>query len=189
MDSRPPSVPIASPPDAQHAAAELDSALRDAGLPVTSVDQQRDREADFVRLGPLSPADASHLAGLVRAGTKHTLKAARALRDIVDAYRLDLPGLRFRHGRIVLGGISLPDAERLARLLGAPVPAGRLTHGAPPPETARVRERLGSAFASATGGRALDVRVRREEPGTDPMLELGSIDAGTARRLVAALRF
>lgn len=106
-----------------------------------------------------------------------------------DAYRLDLPGLRFQHGRIVLGDVSLPAAERFARMLGAPMPTDYLTSGSPPLEAARVRERLRSSFASATGGRALDVRVRHEAAGAAPVLELGSIDAGSARRLVAALRF
>ncbi|MFB7914761.1 hypothetical protein [Streptomyces sp. NPDC056061] len=39
------------------------------------------------------------------------------------------------------------------------------------------------------GGRPLDVQVRHEGPDAEPVLELGAIDARTARRLVAALRF
>ncbi|MEU3654384.1 hypothetical protein AB0E67_16430 [Streptomyces sp. NPDC032161] len=197
MDSRlPTNAPTGAPtdapaalPDAGHAAAELDSALRDAGLLDVSVDQHPDPQPDFVHLGPLSPAEANRLARLIRASTKRTLKAARALRDIVDAYRLDLPGLRFRHGRIVLGGISLPDAERFARLLGAPVPPDARTPRSASLKAALVGERLRNAFASATGGGSLDIRVRHEATGTAPVLELGSIDARTARRLVAALRF
>lgn len=45
---------------------------------------------------------------------------------------------------------------------------------------------LGHVFPEATGGGALSVSVREEAPG---LLDLGAIDARTARRLVRALRF
>ncbi|MFD3909262.1 hypothetical protein ACFXOL_35770, partial [Streptomyces californicus] len=78
------------------------------------------------------------------------------------------------------------DAARLARVLGAvPPPAAR-----PAPlagaDAAFVGALLGHVFPEATGGGALSVSVREEAPG---LLDLGAIDARTARRLVRALRF
>ncbi|MEV5198372.1 hypothetical protein [Streptomyces sp. NPDC053720] len=127
------------------------------------------------------------MARLVRAGTKRTLRAARALREIVDAYRLDLPGIQVRGGRIALGSTSPATVERLARLLGAVPPAP----DAPAPDPAHAGERLRLAFAAATGGDALDVHVQEAEaaPDVEPVLVLDFIDVATARRLVAALPF
>ncbi|MBK0376361.1 hypothetical protein I3215_26360 [Streptomyces sp. RB110-1] len=66
-----------------------------------------------------------------------------------------------------------------------PPPAAR---PAPPAGTdaAFVGALLGHVFPEATGGGALSVSVREEAPG---LLDLGAIDARTARRLVRALRF
>ncbi|WP_326742040.1 hypothetical protein [Streptomyces sp. NBC_01768] len=127
----------------------------------------------------------------MRTGTKRTLKAARTLRDIVDAYRLDLPGIQVRDGRIALGSASPATAERLARLLGA-TPPDPDALAAAPLDADRVGERLRLAFA-ATGGDALDVHVQEAEaapaPDVEPVPALGSIDVTAARRLVAAPRF
>ncbi|MFJ2268684.1 hypothetical protein ACIOHO_20345 [Streptomyces sp. NPDC087849] len=108
-------------PSSRHAAAELGSALREAGIRVPLARHCAEPQPGRVELGPLSPGEASQLARLVRTGAKRTLKAARALRDIVDAYRLDLPGIQVRDGHIALGSTSPATAERLARLLGCPV--------------------------------------------------------------------
>ncbi|MCX4866441.1 hypothetical protein OHU11_25285 [Streptomyces sp. NBC_00257] len=128
----------------------------------------------------------------MRTGTKRTLKAARTLRDIVDAYRLDLPGIQARDGRIALGSASPATAERLARLLGA-TPPDPDALAAAPLDADRVGERLRLAFAAATGGDALDVHVQEAEaapaPDVEPVPALGSIDVTAARRLVAAPRF
>ncbi|WP_334663773.1 hypothetical protein [Streptomyces cyaneofuscatus] len=77
------------------AAAELRTALREAGLPVGATGTD-----DYVQLGTLRASDARQLARLIRTGTKRTLKAARALREICEAYGIDLPELRVRQGRI-----------------------------------------------------------------------------------------
>lgn len=165
-----------------HASDELRAALSEAGLhaPVTG------GAADTaVCIGPLAPADARRLARLIRTGTKRTLKTARALREICAGHRIELPGLRVRQGRITLGPVRVEDAARLARVLGAvPPPAAR---PAPPAGTdaAFVGALLGHAFPEATGS-TLSVSVREEAPG---LLDLGAIDARTARRLVRALRF
>ncbi|MEV6472473.1 hypothetical protein [Streptomyces sp. NPDC051657] len=45
---------------------------------------------------------------------------------------------------------------------------------------------LGQAFPQATGGGILSVSAREDAP---EVLEPGSIDARTARRLISALRF
>ncbi|MFF9566925.1 hypothetical protein [Streptomyces sp. NPDC014685] len=171
----------------RHAAAELDSALREAGIRVPLTGRAADPEPGRVELGPLSPAEASRLARLIRTGTKRTLKAARALRDVVDAYRLDLPGIQVRDGRIALGTTSSATGERLARLLGATSP----DPDTPVLDAVRVGERLRLAFTAATGGDVLDVRVSKAEtvPDGEPALVLGSIDVAAARRLVMVLRF
>ncbi|MFD3971526.1 hypothetical protein [Streptomyces cyaneofuscatus] len=156
-------------------AAELRAALREAGLHVGAAGAD-----DHVQLSALKASDARQLARLIRTGTKRTLKAARALREICEAYGIDLPELRVRQGRITLGPCRLDDAVRLARLLGASSP------GPDVPEAEAVRDLLAQAFPAATGGGVLDVSVREEAPG---VVELGPLDARTARRLIGALRF
>ncbi|MEV8455620.1 hypothetical protein AB0467_26555 [Streptomyces sp. NPDC052095] len=176
-------------PDAlapRHAAAEPASALREAGIRVPVQRGGTEPGPGNVELGRLSPAEARRLAQLVRTGTKRTLKAARALRDVLDAYRLGLSGVQVRGGRITLGTASPAAAERLARLLGAARPDPDTPPA--PLDAARVAERLRDAFAATTGGDALDVHVRVTADG-ETELALGSIDVTAARRLVAALRF
>ncbi|MFG3407754.1 hypothetical protein [Streptomyces sp. NPDC048142] len=158
-------------------AAELRAALGEAGLSAGATDTVAENR---VRITPLSPADARQLARLIRTGTKRTLKAARALREICAAHRIELPGLRVRQGRITLGPVQVDDAARLARLLGAVPP----TTERPDPDI--VRAMLGQVFPQATGGGALSVSVRENTRG---LLDLGSIDARTARRLIRALQF
>ncbi|MFD8059913.1 hypothetical protein ACFXA0_07765 [Streptomyces cyaneofuscatus] len=157
------------------AAAELRTALREAGLPVGATGT-----ADHVQLGTLRASDARQFARLIRTGTKRTLKAARALREICEAYGVDLPELRVRQGRITLGACRVGDAVRLARLLGASPP------GPDVPDADAVRDLLAQAFSAATGGGTLDVSVREE---ASDVVELGALDARTARRLIGALRF
>ncbi|MGW1430905.1 hypothetical protein ACWD6K_20095 [Streptomyces sp. NPDC002431] len=176
-------------PDAlapRYAAAELASALREAGIRVPVQRGGPEPRSGVVGLGSLSPAEARRLAQLVRTGTKRTLKAARALRDVLDAYRLDLSGIQVRAGRIALGTASPATAERLARLLGAARPDPDTPPA--PLDAARVAERLRDAVAATTGGDALDVHVRETADGKTE-LALGSIDATAAQRLVTALRF
>ncbi|WP_326705229.1 hypothetical protein [Streptomyces cyaneofuscatus] len=157
------------------AAAELRTALTEAGLPVGATGTD-----DYVQLGTLRASDARQLARLIRTGTKRTLKAARALREICEAYGIDLPELRVRQGRITLGACRVDDAVRLARLLGASSP------GPDAPDADAVRDLLAEAFSAATGGGTLDVSVREEASG---VVDLGALDARTARRLIGALRF
>ncbi|MFJ9890767.1 hypothetical protein ACIQRW_33630 [Streptomyces sp. NPDC091287] len=135
-----------------------------------------------VRIAPLDPADARQLARLIRTGTKRALKTARALREICEGYRIDLPGLRVRQGRIALGPVRIDAAARLARLLGAVPP----TTEQPGADAGTVMAMLDHTFPQATGGGTLPVSVRENTPG---LLELGSIDARTARRLIRALQF
>lgn len=167
---------ITTTPSSPGAAAELRAALREAGLQVGATAGA----GDHVQLGPLKAADARQLARLLRTGTKRTLKAARALREICEAHRIGLPELRVRQGRITLGACRLDDAVRLARLLGASLP------GPDAPEATAVRDLLVQAFAAATGGGILDVSVRE---GASEVVELGAVDARAARRLIGALRF
>ncbi|MDW4912684.1 hypothetical protein [Streptomyces californicus] len=166
-----------------HASDELRAALSEAGLhaPVTGGAADAD-----VRIGPLPPADARQLARLIRTGTKRTLKTTRALREICAGHRIELPGLRVRQGRITLGPVRVEDAARLARVLGAVPPPAVRPAPAAGTDAAFVGALLSHAFPEATGGGALSVCVREEAPG---LLDLGAIDARTARRLVRALRF
>ncbi|MFD7069862.1 hypothetical protein ACFV97_21825 [Streptomyces sp. NPDC059913] len=179
-------------PDAlapRHAAAELASALREAGIRVPVQRGGPEPRSGVVGLGSLWPAEARRLAQLVRTGTKRTLKAARALRDVFDAYRLDLSGIQVRAGRIALGTASPATAERLARLLGGGRPDPDAPPAPPAPlDAARVAERLRDAVAATTGEDALDVHVRETADG-ETELALGSIDATAAQCLVTALRF
>ncbi|MEV4877439.1 hypothetical protein [Streptomyces cyaneofuscatus] len=160
------------------AAAELRTALREAGLHVGATGAD-----DHVQLSSLKAADARQLARLIRTGTKRTLKAARALREICEAYGVGLPELRVRQGRITLGACRVDDAFRLARLLGASSPVPDVPDV---PDADAVRDLLAQAFPAATGGGTLDVSVREEAPD---VVELGALDARTARRLIGALRF
>ncbi|MFJ9620760.1 hypothetical protein [Streptomyces sp. NPDC101181] len=157
--------------------AELRAALGEAGLRARVTDTET---GNHVRITPLDPVDARQLARLVRTGTKRALKAARALREICEGYRIDLPGLRVRQGRITLGPVQAEDGARLARLLGAVPPS------AGPLDATTVSSMLSHAFAQATTGGTLSVSVRDDAPRT---LELGSLDARAARQLIRALQF
>ncbi|MGW1296577.1 hypothetical protein [Streptomyces sp. NPDC002533] len=160
--------------------SELRAALSEAGLRAGVADTEA---GNLVRITPLDPVDAQQLARLIRTGTKRALKAARALREICEGYGVDLPGLRVKQGRITLGPVRIDDATRLARLLGA-VPQATDQPGTDA-DADTVRTMLDHAFPQATGG-ALSVSVRENTPD---LLDLGSIDARTARRLIRALQF
>lgn len=162
--------------------SELRAALSEAGLRAGVADTEA---GDLVRITPLDPVDAQQLARLIRTGTKRALKAARALREICAGYRIDLPGLRVRQGRITLGPIQVDDAARLARLLNAVPPTTEQPETDAAPDAGAVKAMLTHAFPQATGG-ALSVSVRENTPD---LLDLGSIDARTARRLIRALQF
>ncbi|MFD3813603.1 hypothetical protein ACFWRZ_00860 [Streptomyces rubiginosohelvolus] len=163
--------------------AELRAALSEAGLSARVTAPDADAQ-NPVRITLLNPTDARQLARLIRTGTKRTLKAARTLREICEGYRIDLPGLRVEHGRITLGPIRIDDAARLARLLDAVPQASE--QPSTTADAATVKALLGHAFPQATGGGTLSVSVRENAPR---ILELGSIDARTARRLIRALQF
>ncbi|WP_103513207.1 hypothetical protein [Streptomyces sp. SM13] len=162
--------------------SELRAALSEAGLRAGVADTEA---GNLVRITPLDPVDAQQLARLIRTGTKRALKAARALREICAGYRIDLPGLRVRQGRITLGPIQVDDAARLARLLNAVPPTTEQPDTDAAPDAGAVKAMLTQAFPQATGG-ALSVSVRENTPD---LLDLGSIDARTARRLIRALQF
>ncbi|MFF8967103.1 hypothetical protein ACF1BK_30620 [Streptomyces globisporus] len=163
--------------------AELRAALSEAGLNARVATPDADAQ-NPVRVTLLSPSDARQLARLIRTGTKRTLKAARSLREICEGYRIDLPGLRVEQGRITLGPIRIDDAARLARLLDS-VPLAT-EQSSTTADAATVKALLDHAFPQATGGGTLSVSVREEAPN---LLNLGSIDARTARRLIRALQF
>ncbi|MEI5033794.1 hypothetical protein RB201_16405 [Streptomyces sp. S1A(2023)] len=135
--------------------AELRAALSEAGLCAGVTDADA---GNGVRIAPLDPADARQLARLIRTGTKRALKTARALREICEGYRIDLPGLRVQQGRITLGPVHIDDAARLARLLGAVPPTTASDAGT-------VAAVLGNAFPQATGGVALSMSVRENGAG------------------------
>lgn len=163
--------------------AELRAALGEAGLSARVTEPDAAAE-NLVRVTLLSPTDARQLARLIRTGTKRTLKAARALREICEGYRINLPGLRVEQGRITLGPIRIDDAARLARLLdAAPQTTEQPSTTA---DAATVKVLLAHAFPQATGGGTVPVSVRGSTPD---LLHLGSIDARTARRLIRALQF
>ncbi|MGW0641269.1 hypothetical protein [Streptomyces badius] len=171
------------PPTPPPPSAELRAALSEAGLSARVTAPDADAQ-NPVRITLLSPTDARQLARLIRTGTKRTLKAARTLREICEGYRIGLPGLRVGQGRITLGPIRIDDAARLARLLDA-VPQAT-EQPSTTVDATTVKTLLVHAFPQATGGGTLSVSVREN---TADLLDLGSIDARTARRLIRALQF
>ncbi|MFF3030800.1 hypothetical protein ACFVS7_07265 [Streptomyces rubiginosohelvolus] len=95
-----------------------------------------------------------------------------------------LPRADTPEGRITLGPIRIDDAARLARLLDAVPQASE--QPSTTADATTVKTLLDHAFPQATGGGALSVLVRENAP---TLLDLGSIDARTARRLIRALQF
>ncbi|MEV7085914.1 hypothetical protein AB0O07_08470 [Streptomyces sp. NPDC093085] len=172
---------------ASHAEIELDNVLRAAGLRVST---KVPSEGSLLMLSPFDAATAIELTRLIRQGMKRTYRIVEALRTLLGGHGLEAPGICVDRGKIRLGDVSVPTADRLACLLGAPPQDIRvdLTEW---PEAQQVIDRLGSAFKTATGGGFLDPLFHPDCLRCDEIaaVELGSIDVRTARRLVAVLRF
>lgn len=166
-----------------HASDELRAALSEAGLhaPVTGGAADAD-----VRIGPLAPADARQLARLIRTGTKRTLKTTRALREICAGHRIELPWSPRAPGP------HHPRA-RPRRGRGSPGPGPRCgaaaRRPARPGRRDRRRLRGGPAQPRLPGGHRRRRPLRMRTGRSPGLLDLGAIDARTARRLVRALRF
>ncbi|MFI6081547.1 hypothetical protein ACIBBB_11335 [Streptomyces sp. NPDC051217] len=115
--------------------------------------------------------------------TTDTLRAAFRQHDLA------VPGLSVVRGKVELGEVTVPTADRLACLLGAPAQTveRNLEEW---PEVRQVMRRLGAAFAAVTGGGFLDLYFHHDcvRCDSDAALALSPIDAQAARGLLAALR-
>lgn len=115
-------------------------------------------------------------------------ETADALRAALREHGLDLPGLSVEEGKVSLGDVTVTAADRLARLLGAPVQ--RVERNlAEWPEAQRVMRRLGRAFRTATAGGFLDLYFHHDcvRCDRDAALTLSPISQPEARRLLAFL--
>ncbi|WP_405613909.1 hypothetical protein [Streptomyces sp. NBC_01508] len=116
-------------------------------------------------------------------------QTADALRTALRERGLDVPGLTVEQGRIALGDITVTTADRLARLLGAPVRRVE-RHLEEWPEARQVMRRLGAAFAAATGGGFLDLYFHHDcvRCDSDAALTLSPISLPEAQHLLSSLR-
>ncbi|WP_329383403.1 hypothetical protein [Streptomyces sp. NBC_01716] len=115
-------------------------------------------------------------------------ETADALRTALRDHGLDLPGLSVEQDRIRLGDITVTTADRLARLLGAPVqPVVRNLEEWP--EARQVMRRLGSAFRTVTEGSFLDLYFHHDcvRCDRDAAMALGPIQLPEAQRLLSHL--
>ncbi|MFD4700948.1 hypothetical protein [Streptomyces niveus] len=112
-----------------------------------------------------------------------------ALRAAFRQHGLDVPGLSVALDKVELGEVTVPTADRLARLLGAPAQTTE-RNLEEWPEVRQVMRRLGAAFAAVTGGGFLDLYFHHDcvRCDSDAALALSPIDAQAARGLLAALR-
>lgn len=173
------------------AASELGEIFRAVGINVSlvAVNDDDDR-APFINLGTVDAATGFELVRRIRKGMKPLLQTANALQAAFLAHELDIPDPIIYHGKIILGNISVPAADRLACLLGAPSQQEvvDLTEW---PEAQQVVDRLGDAFVEATRGGFIDPKLHPEclRCQEDAAIQLGTIDVRTARRLASALEF
>lgn len=165
------------------AAFELGQAFRAAGLPSLSAVPTTERGTPKIALSAIDPETAAEVARLIRKALTRTHKVADALRSTAETLGLDLPELHVENKKVSVGGLSLPTADRLARLLGAPDrdPGTAI-------EAQNVADRLRTAFKNATGG-VLRIDHPEHPHSRSGSLSLKAIDVNTARRVVMALQF
>ncbi|MCZ4098953.1 hypothetical protein G3I60_42765 [Streptomyces sp. SID13666] len=172
------------------AASELGDIFRAAGLRLYFVKVNDAEEgAPSISLGNVDAATALDLARRVRESMKPLFRAGDALHRAFLACDLETSGPHVESGRLQLGKVSVPTADRLACLLGAaPQDEGRdITEW---PEAQKVVERLGKAFKTATRGGFLDPTFEPEcfKCHCDAEIDLGSLGLRTGRRLAGALQ-
>ncbi|WP_329386036.1 hypothetical protein [Streptomyces sp. NBC_01716] len=169
----------------QGAACELGHAFRAAGLGALSVVPMTDRGTPKIALSAIDPETAVEVARLIRKALTRTHKVADSLRSAFEAHDLDLPDLGVENNKVSIGHVSLPAADRLARLLGEPDRDPGSAIGAQ-----TIADRLRTGFKRATGGvlRIEDIEDPRYHRGRAG-LSLKAIDVNAARRLLMALQF
>ncbi|TXL90456.1 hypothetical protein [Streptomyces sp. IB2014 016-6] len=111
-----------------------------------------------------------------------------ALRTALRTHGLHVPGLSVEQGAVHLGDVTVTTADRLARLLGAPVQETRRNLDEWP-EARLVMRRLGAAFKTVTGGGFLDLYFHHDcvRCDRDAAVTLSPISLREAQRLLSAL--
>ncbi|MER7047941.1 hypothetical protein [Streptomyces jumonjinensis] len=171
---------------------DLNSVCSEAGLSLM-VCPNPDAPGREAKLGTADPTTVRQLTDLLRTSMKRTYDTVAALRSTLEAHGLKTPDLSVVAGEIVLGDLTVPDAERLARVLGAPPrepEADPVIELADWPQGKEVTARLDRAFRQATDG-FIDLAFQPDccRCGEKPAVSTGAISVGTARRLLDALEY
>ncbi|MFD5553764.1 hypothetical protein ACFWIA_07980 [Streptomyces sp. NPDC127068] len=145
------------------------------------------------KLGTADPMTVRRLADLLRTSMKDTFETLAALRGVLEAHGLTAPDLAVVAGEIVVGDLTVPDAERLAQALGAPpreAGADPVIELADWPQGKEVTARLDRALREATD-RFIDLAFQPDcgRCGGKPVVSTGAVSVATARRLLAALEY
>ncbi|MFJ4689311.1 hypothetical protein [Streptomyces sp. NPDC088789] len=171
---------------------DLNSVCREAGLGLI-VCPNPDAPQHEATLGPADQATVRQMTDLLRTSMTRTYDTVAALRSALTAHGVQTPDLAVAAGEIVLGDLTVPDAERLAHVLGAP-PRGPeedpVDELADWPQGNEVVERLDRAFRQATDG-FLDLAFHPDccRCGEKPAVSTGAVPVATARRLLDALEY
>ncbi|MCX4659126.1 hypothetical protein [Streptomyces uncialis] len=187
--------PEAQPPGLlalPEAIRDLNSVCREAGLTLM-VCPNPDAPGREATLGPVDPTTVRQMTGLLRISMERTYDTVAALRSTLEAHGIKSPDLGVVAGEIVLGDLTVPDAERLAQVLGAPLRGPEedpVVELADWPQGKEVVDRLDRAFRQATDG-FLDLAFHPDccRCGETPAVSTGAITVGTARRLLDALEY
>ncbi|MFF3554601.1 hypothetical protein ACFYXL_14470 [Streptomyces tsukubensis] len=167
---------------------DLNAVCREVGLPL-SVNPSTEDPARRVELGTVDEDIVLQLTDLLRRSMKRAYGTRDRLRRVLTAHGLVAPDLRLEDGEIALGNLTVPAAERLAQLLGAPPrPVTILDDWT---EAQEVLARLQRAFRDATGGGFLDLLFLSDclRCGGEPVISTAPITVKTARRLVSVLEY
>jgi hypothetical protein len=185
--------PAPRPPSAlPEAIRDLNAVCSEAGLHLVACPDP-DAPGREVKLGTADPTTVRQLTDLLRTSMKRTYDTVAALRSALEAHGLAATELSVVSGEIVLGDLTVPDAERLAQVLGAPPrepeqePVIELADW---PQGKEVVDRLDRAFRQATN-RFIDLAFQPDccRCGEKPAVSTGAISVGTARRLLDALEY
>ncbi|MFE7129346.1 hypothetical protein ACFVIM_00605 [Streptomyces sp. NPDC057638] len=171
---------------------DLNATCSEVGLRLVACPSPDDPGREAV-LGTADPATVRQLTDLLRASMTRTYDTVAALRGAVAAHGVQVPDLSVVAGEIMLGDLTVPDAERLAQVLGAPArdpEAEPVSELADWPQGKEVAARLGHAFREVTG-KFIDLAFQPDcsRCGSKPAISTGAVSVGTARLLLEALEY